>query len=336
MKKYIIIVLLFVIPSLSFGINLDIPYFIEEDGIYYERDKTKHGPFGDIDYYYKVCGVAFDLYSGEIVIPSSVKYGDVECYVESVGRDAFTNTKIRRLEIPKTIKKMYPCFSGCYDLSVLIFEDSDEDLQMEASYLGEKPRSGYLYLGRNFTPIDKPLFLEFYNDGPVGGFIKKVEIGPTVKTIPRGTFSEETSIEFINCFCTIPPGYYPPDTTIPEYRRISGKYFREEVYENTILYVPEGSIESYKEHDIWGAFKNIVEGNITVDIEEVMLADINNPNIYSNGKNIIIKGNDSEEVVVYALDGRIMFRGISNCVEMPNAGLYIVRVGNHTTKVLVK
>lgn len=113
-------------------------------------------------------------------------------------------------------------------------------------------------------------------------------------------------------------------------------YFTDEVCENAVLYVPEGSIESYKSHGIWGKFKNVVEGNITIGIDDVEQED-NKLKVRTNERTIIIEGCDErEQIAVYSLDGRIIYYGNKHCISIDIPGIYIVQAGGKASKILVK
>lgn len=58
------------------------------------------------------------------------------------------------------------------------------------------------------------------------------------------------------------------------------------------------------------------------------------PTIGVRGNTIIVS--DTQSVAVYDLSGKLIFKGVTNNINLNNSGVYIVRIGNHTTKVFVK
>lgn len=81
--------------------------------------------------------------------------------------------------------------------------------------------------------------------------------------------------------------------------------------------------------DVWGDFLNIsgvddvVADNAAVKIEVA-------------GSVISVSGvADDTELTVYSLNGSPMYSGLSHNIEVPNAGMYVVRVAGKSQKVLV-
>lgn len=76
--------------------------------------------------------------------------------------------------------------------------------------------------------------------------LKNVTIGKCVSTIELDAFTECVSLESITFLNPEPP---------------STGEFEDEHYFYTTLYVPEESINKYRDHPVWGEFENILPGN---------------------------------------------------------------------------
>ena len=113
-------------------------------------------------------------------------------------------------------------------------------------------------------------------------------------------------------------------------------YFHKSVYQNSTLYIPNGTISDFETADVWKNFQNIQMYDPDDPSLCITNTISNKPITIVNGKNILIKKTEASDIVVYTLDGRVIYKGQSDCIEMPAAGIYIVRVGNNATKVLVK
>lgn len=128
---------LHVLPS-SFGIYHDVLYWkyfysiesmdikIEVDGIYYDRyayDKVKvtfKGSASDNEKTYK----------GDVVIPDTIVYGNVTCFVTDIGESAFYSCdSLTGVTIPNTVKTIGRlAFEGCKSLQNVELGDAVESL----------------------------------------------------------------------------------------------------------------------------------------------------------------------------------------------------------------
>lgn len=106
------------------------------------------------------------------------------------------------------------------------------------------------------------------------------------------------------------------------------------IYEDATLYVPSGSVEAYRKHPEWCAFKNIV-GKDFSGIEDV-IAD-NEDLVSISGRNLTIKS-DIAKVLVYSIDGNLIYNGNpeGKTIELPCRGFYIIRIGEKAIKTFVR
>ena len=94
-----------------------------------------------------------------------------------------------------------------------------------------------------------------------------------------------------------------------------------------VLSVPETSIESYKAADGWKEFYNGITG-----IDDV--AEESNVGVSASNGVITVTGAAANTVVeVYSISGTVVYRGTSNIVAVPSAGVYVVKVAGKTFKV---
>lgn len=97
---------------------------------------------------------------------------------------------------------------------------------------------------------------------------------------------------------------------------------------SNIVLVPNGAAEAYKSAPYWSEF-NIMEydGVDAVESDEVKIA--------TNGQTLIVTGAaEGAQLEVYSADGRMIYNGTDRCFELPQPGLYIVRIGSLTKKVV--
>jgi len=94
-----------------------------------------------------------------------------------------------------------------------------------------------------------------------------------------------------------------------------------------VLSVPEASIEAYKAADQWKEFYNGITGVDGVADESKVAVSA------SNGV-ITVTGAAANTVVeVYSTSGVLVYRGTSNTIAVPSAGVYVVKAAGKTVKV---
>ncbi len=150
-----------------------------------------------------------------------------------------------------------------------------------------------------------------------------VTIGAGVDSIADEAFSgTTTNIATITSLNTI-----AAKTAIIDMRYV----FTDDTYDKATLYVPKGAVQSYQTTYGWKHFKNI---------QEIQSTAVNN--VHENGakvmvvdEKIMISGTDEETVVtVYGIDGKLIYRGISDrVIQVPQKGVYVVKIGAKTCKV---
>lgn len=100
------------------------------------------------------------------------------------------------------------------------------------------------------------------------------------------------------------------------------------------LYVPHGSYSAYWIAGIWGDFANIIEENITAN----NLINNDNISIFNISNGIRIQTKQSTPITIYNLSGQLVYQ--SNIQGDTNInldkGIYIVRTGNDSQKIVVR
>ena len=143
-----------------------------------------------------------ETYAGEIVIPSSVQYGDETYTVNRIGRLAFMDTAIESVVIPETVMGFdQEAFTGCRSLSSITILVSDP---RPLSYNGNLFSGGTYATAQLNVPAGSESLYQaaenwrnFYNYFEMDGLIYQV------------TSEEERTAELMN-------GFYAGDIIIPE------------------------------------------------------------------------------------------------------------------------
>ena len=151
----------------------------------------------------------------------------------------------------------------------------------------------------------------------------------TTITLPKGitgvrgsAFQDCTGLKEIRVHASVPPkadyqAFYKVDTKACK------------------LVVPAGAREAYKEADEWKEFD--IQEDATLGIEE---DEINNDSVkvYAVQNGVVIESSGSIPVNVYSISGNLLYEGLSDnksYIELEQ-GLYIVKAGDVTTKVVIK
>lgn len=106
-----------------------------------------------------------------------------------------------------------------------------------------------------------------------------------------------------------------------------------EVYSKATLYIPEASIDYYKQAPYWSRFLNIK--SIEKDLAGVDSPVADNLTVTVSGNEISVNGYDGN-ISVTNLAGRTVYNGPATTVAVSESGLYIVRAADRTWKLMVK
>ena len=205
-----------------------------------------------------------------------------------------------------------------------------------------------IYIGREIK-IDEESFGEEYYIFP--NTIKNVEIGGSLKSDKflniNGYYRTWDYIGLPN-ICTVTYGdsiaeITDPVTTASEiYLRSTTPPVTEEWensnYLNSILYVPQGTLTVYQNADVWKNFWDIREwDSTTTDIESPTIDNTDAADVSIDGKQVTVTTNNpGTRVQVYNADGVLVYDGKEGTVNIGTPGLYIIKAGNQTKKLLVK
>lgn len=120
----------------------------------------------------------------------------------------------------------------------------------------------------------------------------------------------------------------------PPKRDINNFSFTWWMYSAVTLYVPEDGIDNYKAASPWNKFENIVGLN-TSSIDEVGHSVEGEPTISVVNGVIVVDGEEGAPVEVYTIAGQRVYSGRSGLIEGLAKGMYVVRAGNASAKVLL-
>lgn len=208
-------------------------------------------------------------------------------------------SNLESLMIPNNIVELgEDAFAGCTGLKNLEFEDGDEpitfvstssDFAMKYSYMFKDSSIEYLYLGRNFY---------YGSETPFSGIstLNQIVVGNTVKSIPAGAFADcsklvrltiGSSVEKIGSNalsgCLNLSTIISLNPTPPEGAGDLG-LTTEQYTGDVMVYVPEGTLQSYLNDGGWKSFWDIRETDITAI---PVLVNVEKPGTLNNFLNFI-------------------------------------------------
>lgn len=259
----------------------------------------------------------------------------------------FKGCKLKTIEFPQSLKVVgNAVFSECYNLSGKIIIPEGVTTIGVSSFEATAIES-----------VELPSSLVTVTDGSmvidaIGAHafencrsLRDINIPESVTTIQTSVFSGCTSLTTI----TLPKGVIwvrgsafqdciglkeirvhasvPPKADYQAFYRVDT--------ETCKLMVPEGTRDAYKEADEWKGFD--IQEDATLSIQE---NEINNDSIkvYAVQNGVVIESSVSIPVNVYSISGNLLYERLSDnksYIELEQ-GLYIVKAGDVTTKVVIK
>ncbi len=153
--------------------------------------------------------------------------------------------------------------------------------------------------------------------------LTSVKIPNSVTSIGEYAFYYCDNLDSVYCMAETPPSAN------------ATKVFNDNTLKGT-LFVPKGTVSAYSTTDPWRNFWNIVE----IDEEDfpsgiTTVADDGNFTVTINGNTINVGGTGSRRIYVYASDGQCVYCGTKTTVTNLPGGIYIVKCGNRTKKVVL-
>ena len=109
--------------------------------------------------------------------------------------------------------------------------------------------------------------------------------------------------------------------------------FPDEVLKNAILYIPKGTLSAYEKVDPWRNFWNIQEREYS-RIDNIK--ENNDVNVTVSNGIISVNGLSEQSIVeIFDISGKMVHRGNDDIIFGLDKGIYIVKIGNKSTKVVI-
>ena len=244
------------------------PWDFEQDGIYYAISDDADDEVL-VTYYMLQYQPTTPTYTGDVVIPAEVTYGGIRYTVTGFYGEAFVYCgKMTSISLPNTIRSIgFRVFEGCSGLKSVKIPDSVTKIEgLAFSYCTgltsvEIPNSvtsiewqAFLCC-KSLTSIEIPNSVSVIECGTFSGCenLASVTIPESMTSIDEVAFADCYSLKTMICKAVTPPAadhiFYSGDG--------DGEY-AVNIYDQATLFVPNESIEAYRNDLEWGKFTHIV------------------------------------------------------------------------------
>lgn len=197
----------------------------------------------------KTAEVAKGTYSGDIVIPATVVYNDVEYTVKSIASSAFYNcTNLTSVVIPNTVINIgTQAFRVCSKLTSVVMPNSVTNMESAAFMSCKKLTSAPISTSLKTITENSFTYCEGLTSAVIPNSVETIEsfafylcpgltsvtLGKSVTSIGKSAFGSSTEIITINCLGDTPPA-------------CDESAFESVVPFNCTVHVPAGCKEAYE------------------------------------------------------------------------------------------
>lgn len=240
--------------------------------------------------------------------------------IKSLGQLCFSDCKtLSEIQLSESLQEINrDCFNGCSSLKTLTIPASVETIgAMAFANTGIEN----LYFSEGLASLASYSFTYMSN-------LKKVLFPSTLETVGTGIFDSSDAITDIVCMAVTPPDYEAIMQSLP--------LFSSYIASHATLYVPEESVQKYKDDKNWGVFYKIEPYKGTTGIKETLLTGVSID--VSDGLVNISGLNKGTLVAAYSIDGKLLASQVSDGKTTLNvgSGVVVLKIGKQATKIFVQ
>ena len=307
---------------ISAGGGTTMAYDFEVDGIYYNvlswEDRTVEVTNGELQY------------EGGIVIPEEIVFREKTYVVTTIGQNAFSDcTSLVSVDMSSVTKIGGSAFFYCTSL-----------VSVDMPSVTEIGGSAFFYC-TSLVSVDMPSVTEI-GASAFSDCTSLVSVDmPSVTTIIDYAFDGCTLLSVLSLPASVTSigesafNECPLTTIYCHWQNplLFDVEFDDEVLTNATLYVPAGTKSAYEAVFPWSEFENIVE----MDYSSINETKVTAPTVTIIDGAIVIEceRGAAQAVEVYSTGGECVHRGTDARIEGLPHGVYVVRVGQGTAKVVL-
>jgi len=264
---------------------------------------------------------SYNSYSGAVSIPDSVTNAatGIKYSVDSIGNNAFNGClSLTAITIASSVTSIGNyAFSSCLGLAAIAIPSSVTAIGNGAFFACANLKS--IPIPSSLTALGSYVFANCTT-------LVSITIPSSITSIGNEAFENCTGLADIYAYPTTPVGlayssyaFYNVDTT------------------KCTLHVPSGSLDAYKEANVWKGFTNISNDlNTTTGKTEVATSAVKVTVI--NGQAVITGAEAGTTLNIYNLQGLAIYTGKTSGepqnIPLPAHGVYIVQLGGKSVKVI--
>ena len=233
-------------------------------------------------------------------------------------------SNLTSIELPSSLTTIYgSTFEGCDNLSAINVDKNNQSYVSEDGILYTKDMTELVRFpeGKTTANFKIPNSVTTIGDNAFYGCgsLTSIELPVGLTTVGYRAFQYCSSLTSVYCKATIPPA-------------CDGNIFGDVTLKGT-LYVPIGTKADYEAVDPWRNFWTIEETYFTVGVEDAVQGE--EVAVATDGNSIVVTGDDAGRIEVYSVNGQCVYSGQETTIGGLAKGVYVVKVGNNTYKVLL-
>lgn len=269
---------------------------------------------------------------GDVIITESISFEEKTYDVTAISTGAFkSNTELTSVTISDSVTKIYDeAFYGCTNLASLIIGESVTEIGKYAFYSCRALPS--LNIPDSVIKIEEQAFFDCSK-------LTQITLGSSLTYVGGCAFFYSPNILNIICLAQNPPSIgYIPEKYGEYHILLNGdlankppfnKYI---LYSYSTLYVPDVSVEAYRNSDVWKDFENIKPLNMN-EVDEITEAS---ESFSITGNTLSVNVEVGTSINIFSIDGAVIFNSDNGpaSLELPS-GLYILKIGNITKRIKI-